>query len=336
MIIDNTKVVDQTASIERIPTKPGLVGALGLFRSEVVRTDAVTFDVRENSLSILDDKLRNVDQKNAMASEQYDIHTLAIPHYPISNVIGREKLAGVRAFGQEGEKMIGAAVADELERQAERHDVHEEYLKAQMAINGVVATTHYGNINMATEFGVVRPTQEIDPAALLSSIRAAQAKSKAGLKTGGRANGYVALVGADMFEALLASDEVKTAYQFSQANGNPLRNELGTVAAGYTMFRMGNVDFILYDDTFTNKAGQAVEVLETEAGVLIPRTSIGRVFYGPASTLSGLGGFGSKRFATSFRDPKDRYVEVESEQSTLAINEQFGATVALSLPAVGG
>ena len=33
--------------------------------------------------------------------------------------------------------MIGAAVADELERQAERHDVHEEYLKAQMAINGV-------------------------------------------------------------------------------------------------------------------------------------------------------------------------------------------------------
>lgn len=333
MIIDNTKVVDQTKAIERVPAKPGLIGALGLFRGEAVSSDAVTFDVRANSLSILDDKLRNVDNKNAMAPEQYDIHTLAIPHYPISNVIGREKLAGVRGFGKEGEVMIATAVANELERQAERHDVHEEFLKASMAINGTVVTAHYGSINMATEFGVVRPTQELDPANILATLRAATGKSKAGLMTGGRANGYVALMGADMFEALLTSADVKTAYQFSQGNGNPLRNELGTVANGYSMFRMGNVDFILYDDSFSNKAGVQVNVLASTAGVLLPRAEIGRVFYGPASTLSGLGSFGSKRFATSYRDPKDRYIEVESEQSTLAINEQFGATVALTLKA---
>lgn len=331
MIIDNTKVADQTKAIERIPSKPGLIGALGLFRGESVASDAVTFDVRSNSLHILDDKMRNVDNKNAMAPEQYDIHTLAIPHYPISNVIGREKLAGVRAFGKEGELMIATAVANELERQAERHDVHEEYLKAQMAINGEVVTNHYGTIDMATEFGVVRPTQQIDPAALLTTLRAATSKSKAGLMTGGRANGYVALVGATMFEALLTSADVKTAYQFSNASGNPLRNELGSVANGYSMFRMGNVDFILYDDSFSDKAGVQVNVLAAAAGVLVPRTELGRVFYGPASTLSGLGSFGSKRFATSYRDPKDRYIEVESEQSTLAINEQFGATVGLTL-----
>ena len=34
MIIDNTKVVDQTKAIERVPAKPGLIGALGLFRGE--------------------------------------------------------------------------------------------------------------------------------------------------------------------------------------------------------------------------------------------------------------------------------------------------------------
>lgn len=332
MIIDNSKVMDQTEAIERIPAKPGLIGQLGLFRAEPVATDAVTFDVRANSLAVLDDKLRNVDNKNAMAPQAYDIHTLAIPHYPISQVIGREKLAGVRAFGKESELMIATAVAQELERQAERHDVQEEYLKAQMAINGVVVTNHYGSINMATEFGVTRPTQEISPTALLISLRQAISKSKAGLQTGGRANGYVALVGEEFFEALLTSEDVKIAYQFSQGNGNPLRNELGTVGSGYTMFRLGNVDFILYDDSFSDKTGASKNILATDAGVLIPRTEIGRVFFGPASTLSGLGKFGSKRFATSFRDPKDRYVEVESEQSTLAINEQFGATVALSLP----
>lgn len=332
MIIDNSKVIDQTKAIERVPKKPGLIGSLGLFRGESVATDAVTFDVRENSLHILDDKLRNVDNKNAMNPEQYDIHTLAIPHYPVSNVIGREKLAGVRGFGKEGEVMIATAVANELERQSERHDVHEEYLKAQMAINGKVVTNHYGTIDMATEFGVVRPTQNLSlsDGKLLESIRAATTKSRNGLQTGGRANGYIALMGNTMFEALLSSADIKTAYQFSNATGNPLRNELGTVANGYTMFRLGNVDFILYDDSFSDKTGKQVNILAPNAGVLLPRAELGRVFYGPASTLSGLGSFGSKRFATSYRDPKDRYIEVESEQSTLAINEQFGATVALT------
>lgn len=330
MILNNTDVVDQTQAIERIPFQAGLIGALDLYRDEVVSTDAITFDVRENSLAVLDDHLRNVAQKNSTEDAPYSVHTMAIPHYPIVKTIGREKLAGVRAFGKEAEAVVAQAVAQELERQAERHDVHAEYLKAQMTINGIVDTTHYGQINMATEFSVTRGTQALDPADFNASLRAAMAQSKEGLKTGGRVAGYVALVGSGLFEKILGSEDVKTAYQFSQANGNPLRNELGTVANGYTMFRFGNVDFILYDDQFTNKDGTSIEVIGENDGVLVPRTQIGRVFYAPASTLSGLGSFGSKRFARTYRDPRDRFIEVESEQSTLVINEQYGATVALS------
>lgn len=331
MILNNTQVVDQTQAIERIPFQAGLIGALGLYRDEVVSTDAITFDVRENTLAILDDHLRNVAQKNGNEDVPFSVHTMAIPHYPIAKTIGREKLAGVRAFGKEAEAVVAQAVAQELELQAARHDIHAEYLKAQMTINGVVDTTHYGTIDMAAEFGVARGSQELDVANFNATLRAAMAQSKQGLKTGGRVQGYVALVGSDMLEAILASDEIKTAYQFSQANGNPLRNELGVVANGYTMFRFGNVDFILYDDQFTSKDGSTIEVIGAEEGVLIPRTEIGRVFYAPASTLSGLGSFGSKRFASTYRDPKDRYIEIESEQSTLVINEQFGATVGLSI-----
>ena len=80
MILNNTQVVDQTKAIERIPFKNGLIGSLNLYREDVVRTDAVTFDVRENSLAVLDDHLRNVANKNGMEDAAYDIHTLAIPH----------------------------------------------------------------------------------------------------------------------------------------------------------------------------------------------------------------------------------------------------------------
>lgn len=331
MILNNNQVVDQTKAIERIPFKNGLIGALNLYREDVVRTDAVTFDVRENSLAVLDDYMRNTLQKNGSEDGGYDIHTLAIPHYPIAKTIGREKLAGVRAFGKEAEAIVAQVVAQELEKQASRHDNHEEYLKAMMTIQGKVVTTHFGTIDMATEFGVSRTQLTMTSADVLAKLREAQQAAKNGLTNGSRVNGFVLLASPKLFEAIIASEDVKQAYQFSQAGGNPLRNELGDVANGYSLFRFGNTDVIMYDDTFTDKKGGVLGVLEEGKGVLLPRAELGVSFYGPASTLSGLGGVGSKRFAQTYRDPKDRYIEVESEQSTLVVNEQFGATVEITL-----
>lgn len=330
-ILNNTQVVDRTQAIERIPFEQGLFGALGLYRTEQVRTDVITFDVKETSFAILDDHLRNVAQKNGSEDSPFAMHTLPIPHYPIVKTIGREKLAGVRGFDSESEAIINQAIAQELQKQAARHDVHEEYLKAQMTLNGVVVTQNFGTLNMATEFGVTRPTQSIGATTVLADLQAAMAKSKANLKTGGRVQGYVLFASTSLFNAIILSEDIKTAYQFSQANGNPLRNELGAVANGYTMFRFGNVDVVLYDDSFVNKEGETVSVLAEGKGVLVPRTELGATVYGPASTLTGLGSIGSKRFAQTYRDPKDRYIEVESEQSTLVINEQFGATVEISI-----
>ena len=330
-ILNNTQVVDRTSAIERIPFKNGLIGALELYRVEQVRTDNITFDVRENTFAVLDDHLRNVAQKNSTEDAPFKMHTLPVPHYPIVKTLGREKLAGVRGFDKESEQIIGQAIADELEKQAERHDLHEEYLKAQMTLNGKVVTTNYGTIDMATEFGVSRPTQAIRATNVLEDLQAGMAKSKKGLKTGGRVAGYVLFASPSLFNAIILSEDIKTAYQFSQANGNPLRNELGSVANGYTMFRFGNVDVILYDDAFQDKEGKVITVLAEGKGVLVPRTKLGATVYAPASTLSGLGKVGSKRFAQTYRDAKDRYIEVESEQSTLVINEQFGATVEISI-----
>ena len=330
-VLNNTQVQDRTEAINFVKPIPTLLGSLGFFREEFVGSDAITFDVKDNALFVLADQGRNTKDKNGNGIDKYDIHTMAIPHYPIESVVSRNQLAGLRGFGTDTETAIETAVANQLERQAQKHDYHEEYLMALMVLSGKIDTNFYGSIDMATEFGVTRPKQTIRASNVLEDLQAGMSKSKKGLKTGGRVAGYILFASPSLFNALILSADIKTAYQFSQANGNPLRNELGTVANGYTMFRFGNVDVILYDDAFQDKNGNTLTVLAEGKGILVPRTKLGATVYAPASTLSGLGSVGSKRFAQTYRDPKDRYIEVESEQSTLVINEQFGATVEISI-----
>lgn len=332
-ILNNTQVVDRTEAINFVKPVPALIGSLGLFKASPVGTNVIQFDVKENTFNVLSDKQRNTAGKNVMPAQSFKIHTLPVPHYPIENSITYAELAGVRGFGIDTETSIETAVADELAMQAERHDIHNEYLRAAMLINGVVPTTYFGNIDVAAEFSVSRPTEAVDmTAGVLSGILSATQKAKKGYKTGGAVRGYVALCGATFFNALINSPDVFAAYSNSAANGNPLRNELGDVMAGYTVFRFGNVDFILYTDEFTDGSG-TVSILNTAQAVLFPRAVLGNEWYGPVSKLSGIGASGAKRFASSYRDPKDRYVDVESEQNTLVLTTQFASTVLLTIAA---
>lgn len=330
-ILNNTQVVDRTEALNLVTPTPTLIGSMGFFAAKPVASNVVQFDVRNDVFNILSDKQRNTTGKNAMPANPFDVRTLPIPHYPIEDSITYQQLSGIRGFGIDTETSIETAVADELARQAERHDVHNEFLRASMLLNGQVVTTNYGTINVYTEFGVTRPTEVINmTSGVLTGVLNATQKAKKGYKSGGQIRGFVAFCGATFFNTLINSAEIKAAYANSQANGNPLRNELGDAMAGYTVFRYGNVDFVLYTDEFTDGAG-TVTVLNPAQAVLVPRAVIGSEWYGPVSKLSGIGASGAKRFASSYRDPKDRYVDVESEQNTLVLTTQAAASVLLTI-----
>lgn len=333
-IINNSQVMDRTSAIEKIPHYPSLIGSLSLFRDETVGSDAITFDVRDNHVAVLDDKLRNTMEKNGDDPLEYNIHTMAVPHYPMETAITRKELSGIRGFGRETEEFIEQKVAGELEHHANTHDYHLEYLRSLMLCQGKVDTNFYGTIDMYKEFGVTKPTAEIDTAAgkdLAAQFRAITRQSQDALNNGGRVAGFTCLCGVDFFDAVVFSDQIKQAYQFAQTAQNPLQNQLGEVGAGYVFFRFGNIDFIVYPDTFKNRAGTSIKPLADGAAVLFPRTTLGTSFFAPVSKLSGVGSMGAKRFASTYRDPKDRYVEVESEQNTLIINKEIASVIHLTI-----
>ena len=332
-IINNAQYVDRTDAINRIPFQPNLISALGLFAEDTVNSDSVTFDERDNRLLVLDDKLRNTDAKNGVDPKEYKPHLLPVPHYPVEGSITVKQLKGIRNYDTDVEQAIEGAVAEELEKQVANHDTHLEYLQAKMLTAGELVTENFGTINMFSEFGVTKKESAIDFSAsaptLESQFRALTTQIKKSY-TGGRLRGYALLCGADFFTAFTSDADIREGYVVAGQN-SPLRNELGEVANGYTSFQFGNITLIQYDDVFTKQDGTTDQPLADDEAVLIPRAALGSVFFGPVSKLSGVGASGAKRFASSLRDPKDRYVEVESEQNTLVVLQEISSVHYLTI-----
>lgn len=333
-IINNSQYVDRTAAINKIPFKPNLISALGLFREETVNADSVTFDERESRLVVLDDHLRNVDKKNGLDPKEYKTHLLPVPHYPIESSLTVKQLKGIRNFDTDVEQAIESAVAEDLEKHVEQHDNHLEYLQATMLCSGKLVTTNYGTLDMFEEFGVTKKEADIDfgmGVALEPQFRAITNDIKKSYK-GGRSRGFVALCGSDFFDAFVTHADIKDGFVVA-GQASPLRNELGEVANGYASFQYGNITFVQYDDVFTLANGSSQQPLADDACVIVPRGVLGSTFFGPVSKLSGVGAAGAKRFASSYRDPKDRYVEMESEQNTLVVLQEIAAAYYVGIKA---
>lgn len=335
--LDSNQVVDRTEAINKIPSKPGLIQSLGFFKTRNVAKDTITFDVRDGAVSTLSDKLRSTSDKNTREEQPYDVHTLAIPHFPVESTISRDQIAGVRGFGSDFERSVASALAEHLEDHQSAIDYHVEYQQAKMLFDAQLVTDHYGTYDMATELGVAQGTKTLSYAAegdTLRQFREMQSAAKSGL-LGGGARGYYFLAGEEMYEWLLANADVREAMKHTAWQGaNPILGEVDQeVAAGYQAFRLGNTTVVLYDDSFTLADGSQDAPLASTAGLFVPRAEIGKQFFGPENTLSGLSGGGQRAFSRTYRDHMDRFVNVNSETNSLPITEAVASTIKVDFTA---
>lgn len=332
---DSTKVVDRTQAINNIETVPTLFTSLGLLEEIGVAADSITFDVRDNALAVLNDHKRNVAQVNGLNEKLYDVHTLAIGHFPIETTITREQLAQNRGFGKAGRDSVAEAVVAELEHHAEQHQYHRDYMFAR-AINGVVAYDNFPSVNFYTEFGIVKPTESVDlseavaTSELQATLNSAISKAKKGYKGGSRIRGYYGLCSASFFDSLMQSPAFRELYTNVDSAPNPLRDALPEIAGQYRSFSFAGITWIRIDDEYTKQDGTKVAAIADDKCLLVPNVSLGKAYYGPSKTLSGLGQVGERVFASTFRDERDRFIMCESEANILPIVEQIGAIVEIT------
>ncbi len=336
MLVDNEKIMDRTEAINKIPAKPSLIGSLGFFQTRNVNSDYITFDVREGALKVLNDKLRSTADKNTTDDKSFDQHVLKIPHYPVESTITRDQLGGIRAFDSESEKTVAAAVADVMGDHSEMIDYHHEYQMAKMLFNATLVTSNFGTYDLASELGVAQGTKTLsytNPGDTLAQFREMQRTSKNGLISGS-ARGFVLFAGDDLFEWLIANGDFTRAFELNMSGGpNPLLGELGQVAAGYTAFNFGSTTIVNYSDSFTLPDGSSDSILAAGEGLFVPRSRLGKHFFGPENTLTGLSGGGQRAFSRQVRDERDRFISIESETNSLPILESVGATIKVDFTA---
>lgn len=332
---DNTKVVDRTEAINNIEVIPTLFTSLGLLDEVGVSADSITFDVKENSLSVLTDHKRNVAQVNSLEEQGYKVHTLAIGHFPIESTITREQLAQNRGFGKAGRDSVAEAIVAELEQHTEHHQYHRDFMFAR-ALNGVVEYENFPSVDFYTEFGISKPTESLDLSAdvatstLSAVVNAATSKAKQGYKGGKRIRGYYGLCSAAFFDALVGSPAFREVYVNVDAAPNPLRDAMPEVAGQYRAVNFAGVTWVRIDDEFTQQDGSKVSAIADKKCLLVPNVSLGKAYYGPSKTLSGLGQVGQRMFASTFRDERDRFITTDSEANILPIVEQIGAIVEIT------
>jgi hypothetical protein len=94
----------------------------------------------------------------------------------------------------------------------------------------------------------------------------------------------------------------------------PLRNRLGGADALYRRFNFGGIEYIEYRGSFNG-----TQLIPSGEARLIPTNVPGfaTTFFGPSGKLSHVNTLGEKRYAWTYRDPKDEFVEIQSEQNFL-------------------
>jgi hypothetical protein len=323
---DAFSVTSLTVAINKVPYKPGRIGALGLFRRRGITTTSVMVEEKDGQLSLIQQSPRG-GPASSIGESKRTARAFVVPHFERDSRIVADEVQNVRAFGSESNVAGVQAVVDErLVTLRDMHDVTLEYLEMG-AIKGVIldgdgVSTIY---NLFTEFGVSQQTAALDldwdlETKARAQIVEAKRLSEVVLGSGGRITGWRALCGDYFFDSLVEAKAVRETLKAQE--GSTLRGDL---RAG---FQFGGV-------TWENYSGSVggVEFIATGEAYLIPEGVPGlfETYFAPADFLEAANTVGLPVYAKiAFDAELNRWVKVHTQSNPLALCTRPRAVIKLT------
>lgn len=154
-------LVNLTASINKMPYKPQMLGASGIFSKKGIYTTDVAIEDKQGKLSLVAARARGTmpQGQTTPARTAKKIPTL---YLPANDTVMADEVQNVRAFGSESEADgVSSVVNDKLQRLRDNLETTLEYQRVG-AIQGITYDADGTSVlfNWFTEFGVAEQTVE--------------------------------------------------------------------------------------------------------------------------------------------------------------------------------
>lgn len=309
-----------TDMVNHQPYVPGFLGEQGLFEERGITTTKASVRERNGVLAYIPTASRSANP--AQHDHQKDVmRDFRIPHIPYQDVITADEFQDViNSANTESAQLqsLEQEVADRTLEMNNNMEVTAEHLRMG-AVQGILYDADGSTViyNLFTEFEITPYTTinfDLDNAtpasgALMTLCNQVHRQMSDALG-GAPYERVVALVGDTFFDQLTAHPEYRAAYDRPQ-DGKFIRTSFA-----YKQVEYGNIVFINY-----RGAVGGASMVATTAAHFYPVGARGafKTWYAPANVLSEVNRIGRPRFASTFRDPRDKYVEINMQANPLPI-----------------
>src|SRR5581483_3148274 len=329
---DGFSLQELTHAFLKAKYQPMRLAELGLYSDERgIATTSVMVEEKAGQLSLIQTSPRGGPAPDPIGSTKRVVRSFAVPHLVRESTVNADEVQNVRPFGSETElQLVQAIVNERLAELRQMHEVtHERHRMS--ALQGVLLDADGSTLlNLFTEFGVSQQTQDFAFSTSTTDVRgvivAAKRLAEAELD-GIVAQSWIGLCGANWFDALVAHDSVKAAFQYQQ--GQVLGQDLR-----YSGFTFGGVVWEEYRGTVVNPGGSSVAFLDADEAYLVPKTSPS-IFIrrnAPADFMETVNTLGLPVYAKQAPDPSgfNRYVQLHTQSNPLHLCVRPRAVIKLT------
>ncbi|WP_372437367.1 major capsid protein [Pseudomonas chlororaphis subsp. aureofaciens] len=309
---DMFSVANLTAAVNKLPSIPGKVGAMGLFDEKGVTSTSVIIDEREGRLVLVPNTSRNDDPAPIKGSKRKR-KTFETLHLPLNRPILPSQLQGVAAFGQESATApVATVINDNLQELKNSIEATREFQRVGALRGKLLDADGEVITDLFKEFEVSQKKITVALGNAGTNVRKAclDAKRYSESKLGGvMVTGFRALCGPDWFDAMIDHEKVKAAF----ANYQEAQDRLGgDVRSGFTF---GGIEFIEYDVTVSGQRFIPADI----AQVFPVARGVFRMFNAPANYNETVNTIGQPFYSKAEERKMGKGWDLEAQANPLAM-----------------
>ncbi len=309
---DMFSVANLTAAVNKLPSIPGKVGAMGLFDEKGVTSTSVVIDEREGRLVLVPNTSRNDDPAPIKGSKRQR-KTFETLHLPLNRPILPSQLQGVAAFGQESATApVATVINDNLQELKNSIEATREFQRVGALRGKLLDADGEVITDLFKEFEVSQKKITVALGNAGTNVRKAclDAKRYSESKLGGvMVTGFRALCGPDWFDAMIDHEKVKAAF----ANYQEAQDRLGgDVRSGFTF---GGIEFIEYDVTVSGQRFIPADI----AQVFPVARGVFRMFNAPANYNETVNTIGQPFYSKAEERKMGKGWDLEAQANPLAM-----------------